>query len=159
MNINTTTPSFIVSALFSTLITSLFMSGCSVKSDTTKANKESLEEIYKIVAVSTTQVGKNGSPCSDAVGVIKVQNDALQGKATDSIGRRFSISGDTNRGRISGGFALTKKLAVKFTGRINKATGRANGTWKDMFQCQGTWKATRVLKRKSKKRATKSIKT
>ena len=135
----------------------LFLSSCSTHK-TTKESKVPLEEIYKIVALSTTQVGKNGSPCSDAVGVIKIHGQNLQGKANDSIGRRFIISGEAKRGRISGGFAFTKKLAVKFTGRINKATGRANGTWKDMFQCQGTWKAKRVLKRKSKKRV-KSIKT
>lgn len=140
-----------------TFFSVLLINGCSTNK-ATKVDKESLEEIYKIVALSTTQFGKNGSPCSDAVGVIKIHEHSLMGKATDSIGRRFIIAGETQRGRISGAFALTKKLAVKLTGRINKKMGHANGTWKDMFQCQGTWKATRVLKRKSKSRS-KNIKT
>ena len=116
-----------------------------------------LEEIYKIVALTKSRVGKKGKPCSDAVGVIKIQNHNVVGKATDSIGRRFIISGTTVKGNVSGGFALTNHLAVKFSGNINKS-GDANGTWKDMFGCHGEWKAQRVLKRKIQKKSN-NIKT
>jgi hypothetical protein len=82
--------------------------------------------------------------------VFKILNHPIAGKATDSTGRRFSISGTIKNGKISGGFALTNHLAVKFTGYLDKS-GRAQGTWKDKYQCQGEWKAKRVLKRTAKK--------
>ena len=137
------------------LLTSTFIiNGCSIKKE--DANNQ-VETIYKVLAVAKSAVDKNGNPCADAVGVIKIFNKEVTGKATDSIGRRFSIIGESSHGAILGGFALGKHITVKFNGQINKV-GYASGTWKDIFQCNGTWTAKKVISRKFHQ-STKKIKT
>ncbi len=138
----------------SALASALFLNGCSVKKQT---SQKQIETIYKVLAVAKSTVDKNGNPCADAVGVIKIFNKQVTGKATDSIGRRFSIIGESSKGTISGGFALSKQVAVKFHGQINKV-GYASSTWKDMFQCNGTWTAKKVISREFRQ-STKKIKT
>ncbi len=140
--------------LTSALASALVLSGCSIKKQS--SNKQ-IETIYKVLAVAKSVVDKNGNPCADAVGVIKIFNKQVSGKATDSIGRRFSIIGESSNGAISGGFALSKQMAVKFNGQINKV-GYASGTWKDMFQCNGTWTAKKVISREFRQ-SSKKIKT
>ncbi len=136
------------------LISTFVISGCSIKKEDTN---NQIETIYKVLAIAKSSVDKNGNPCADAVGVIKIFNKKVTGKATDSIGRRFSIIGESSNGVISGGFALSKQIALKFNGQINKV-GYASGTWKDMFQCNGTWTAKKVISRKFRQ-ITKKIKT
>ncbi len=138
----------------SALAATLILNACSVKK---QKPKKQIETIYKVLAVAKSAVDKNGNPCADAVGVIKIFNKQVTGRATDSIGRRFSIIGETSNGTITGGFALTKQIAVKFNGQINKV-GYASGTWKDMFQCNGTWTAKKVISREFHQ-STKKIKT
>ena len=140
--------------LTSALASALVLSGCSIKKQS--SNKQ-IETIYKVLAVAKSVVDKNGNPCADAVGVIKIFNKQVSGKATDSIGRRFSIIGESSNGAISGGFALSKQMAVKFNGQINKV-GYASGTWKDIFQCNGTWTAKKVISREFRQ-SSKKIKT
>ena len=140
--------------LTSALASALVLSGCSIKKQS--SNKQ-IETIYKVLAVAKSVVDKNGNPCADAVGVIKIFNKQVSGKATDSIGRRFSIIGESSNGAISGGFALSKQMAVKFNGQINKV-GYASGTWKDMFQCNGIWTAKKVISREFRQ-SSKKIKT
>ncbi len=141
---------FFASILTSTLV----ISGCSIKK---QSSRKQIETIYKVLVVAKSAVDKNGNPCADAVGVIKIFNQQVTGKATDSISRRFSIFGEASNGAISGGFALSKQIAVKFNGQINKV-GYASGTWKDMFQCNGTWTAKKVISREFRQ-STKKIKT
>jgi len=141
--------------LLSTIISpALLLSACSV---TKESSNNQIETIYKVLAVAKSAVDKNGNPCADAVGVIKIFNNKVTGKATDSIGRRFSIIGESSHGTILGGFSLSQQIAVKFNGQINKV-GYASGTWKDMFQCNGTWTAKKVISRKFRQ-STKKIKT
>ena len=140
--------------LFSFISTTLLMNGCSIKNET---SDNQLETIYKVLAVAKSTVDKNGNPCADTVGVIKIYKKQVTGKATDSIGRQYSIIGESSQGAISGGFTLSKQIALKFNGQINKV-GYASGTWKDMFQCNGVWTAKKVISRKFRQ-SVKKIKT
>lgn len=83
----------LVSTVFIT--TSLFLNSCSINSnsETTNPKKKETADIYKIIAVSKTMRGKGAIPCTDAVGTIAIHNGQINGTATDSIQRQFTVSG------------------------------------------------------------------
>ncbi|MEI8363733.1 MAG: hypothetical protein WCG35_11025 [Betaproteobacteria bacterium] len=128
------------------VITSLlliFLSGCA----TTNANLQSDNSpIYKIIAVTTTELDKHGNTCADATGTIRLYENGVYGSAIDSFGRGFKITGKIDAsGKITGGFALSVITAVDFIGQHDADKKYANGTWKDIYECKGTWNATKTF--------------
>ena len=99
-------------------------------------------DVFKVVAIAQTKVGKNNKPCFDAVGTINRYKGTVDGILRDSVGRKFRVAGVAKNTQVAGGFAISVFTAANFKGSLNH--DRGVGEWKDIFQCQGTWRATKV---------------
>jgi len=126
----------------SAILVLFIISGCS--SYGSKAQRDN-SPIYKVIATAETELDKDGNTCADATGTIRVYKNGVYGSALDSFGRGFKITGKLESGgRITGGFAISVITAVDFTGQLDADKKHANGTWEDVYECSGKWKATIV---------------
>ena len=119
------------------------VSGCSTNQPRAEVDESVL---YKIVAVAETELSKDGDTCGDATGTIRLYEHGVYGSAVDTFGRGYKITGKVDEsGLVTGGFALSIITAVDFEGKIDQDRNQASGTWEDVYKCQGTWKATKVI--------------
>jgi hypothetical protein len=131
---------FISSLLF------VLIAGCSSTEVSDNAVKRE-QVLYKLVAVAETEVDKSGDTCADAIGIVEFLHNKIVGSASDTFGRHYKISGaiDNNK-KITGGFAITIITAVDFDGEMSLDGKKASGKWDDLYQCKGTWTATKLIK-------------
>jgi len=130
---------FISSLLF------VLIAGCS----STKVSDNSVKRdqvLYKLVAVAETDVDKSGDTCADAIGIVEFLHDKIVGSASDTFGRHYKVSGAIDNNKITGGFAITIITAVDFDGEMSLDGNKASGKWDDLYQCSGTWTATKLIK-------------
>lgn len=123
-------------------LASLLLGACSsMQQDTNNQD----QDLYKIIATAATSTDKDGSTCADATGVVRLLYNKIIGSAQDTFGRHYRVSGEIDDARkVTGGFAVTVITAVDFEGIINDKAQQASGTWEDIFECSGTWKATKI---------------
>ncbi|WP_305856400.1 hypothetical protein [Balneatrix alpica] len=128
--------------LVSLSLSLLLISGCSSVENNVE---DSPKNLHKVVAVANTEFDKNGGACADAIGVFEILHNKIVGSARDTFGRDYKVSGTIDAdNHISGGFAITKITAVEYDGVISEDGDKANGTWKDLYNCSGAWRSQRV---------------
>jgi uncharacterized protein YceK len=121
----------------------LILSGCSSVDNTVDIRPKNL---HKIVAVATTDFDKNGDTCADATGIVEILHNKVVGSARDTFGRGFNVSGTIDASnKISGGFAITVITAVDYDGIMEGNGNKAKGTWKDLYNCSGTWQSQKIV--------------
>lgn len=95
---------------------------------------------YGLSATSTTQVDMNGSPCTDALGILNIVDSELSGYVIDGWQDSYDISGNVQaNGVVTGGFASGGMNTATFEGSISGSV--VSGTWVDIVQCAGNWQA------------------
>lgn len=120
----------------------LVVSGCSTNKPQVEVDNSI---VYKLVAVAQTELSKDGDTCGDATGTIRLYEHGVYGSAVDTFGQGYKITGKVDEnGVLSGGFALSIITAVDFEGKLSSDKKHASGTWVDFYECEGTWKATKV---------------
>jgi len=119
----------------------LFISGCSVNEPKIPVDNS---PAYKFIAISQTDLSKDGDTCADAIGTIRLYKNGIYGAAKDTFNRNFKITGKVNNDKITGGFAISIFTAVDFNGQLDHNKEFANGTWKDIYDCKGYWKASKI---------------
>ncbi|MEI8703741.1 hypothetical protein [Pseudoalteromonas sp. B62] len=104
-----------------------------------------VKNLHKIVAVANTDLDKNGDTCADATGIVEILHNKIVGSARDTFGRGYTVSGtiDANN-QVAGGFAITIITAVDYNGVMSNTGNKANGTWKDLYNCSGTWQSQKI---------------
>jgi hypothetical protein len=129
-------------AIIATFLVILLI-GCSTKNPKPQVDNS---PIYKLIAIAETELSNQGDTCADATGTIRLYKNGIFGSARDTFSRGFKITGKISAsGEIAGGFALSIVTAVDFKGQLDADKKHANGTWKDVYECQGIWKATKVI--------------
>ncbi len=129
-----------------TLMTGLILLGLTACGTNNPKPQVDRSPMYKFFAKADPVLNPEGNTCGDATGTIRLYENGVYGMATDSFGRQFKITGKVEKnGDITGGFAISIITAVDFTGKWDKDKKHAKGVWKDVYQCEGTWVATRVI--------------
>ncbi len=128
------------------VVTSLILMGLTACATNNPKPQVDNSPTYKFLAKAEPELNPEGDTCGDATGTIRLYENGVYGAATDSFGRRFKITGKVEKnGDITGGFAISIITAVDFTGKLDQDKKQAKGVWKDVYQCEGYWVATRVI--------------
>jgi hypothetical protein len=97
---------------------------------------------YSGTAMPTTDYDYGGDPCGDATMSFTVSNYHISGKAVDSSGQQYTLSGEVaSDGTITAGLAVGGSNGATFSGKVSGNT--ATGTWQDVWGCGGTWSVAR----------------
>ncbi|WP_111639040.1 hypothetical protein [Marinomonas shanghaiensis] len=100
--------------------------------------------IHKVIAVTKTKTHSQGI-CSDAIGTISFLYENIAGQLVGTFQHKYLVSGKINSaGFISGGFAYSDVSVVNFTGQLTADGETAKGTWKDIYNCEGSWFSQKI---------------
>ena len=76
-------------------------------------------------------------------GELKISGTTIEGGFTDNSGFSYVLEGTIDdSGKMKGAFTYVGYDAATFDGYLSKNEG--NGTWKDVYDCPGTWQAQKM---------------
>ena len=76
-------------------------------------------------------------------GDLKISGTTIEGEFTDNSGFSYVLEGMIDEsGKMSGAFTYVGYDAATFDGYLSVNEGK--GTWKDIYDCPGTWQAKKM---------------
>ena len=109
--------------------------------DVTCSSTENFTGEWTLVVKSTTDYDINMDPCGNAVGTMSVTNNQFS-IILYTVGASVTADGNIgDDGTINTTIAKGPYGAGIFSGKLSGNSG--NGTWEDIYECSGTWTATK----------------